>query len=88
MWGGEGDAYKIMDQSKSQTLNSIVPPAPILQTQHGTAQLSFSPWRFIKNNWPNDKSPCCTAISSAAVTVIGKRLGNGKKVTLPNKEGG
>lgn len=70
----------------TKTFNSIV-PVPILQTQRGTAQLSFSLWRFIKNNWPNDKSLCCTAISSAVVTVIGKRLGS-EKVTLPNKEGG
>ncbi len=94
------DHYNLTDQWAPQALKNdgkmlkviwntyTIVPVQILQTQHGKAQLSFSLWCFIKNNWPNDKSPCCTAISSAVVTVIGKGLGREKKVTLPNKEEG
>lgn len=73
----------------SQIWNTYtIVPVQILQTQHVTAQLSLSLWCFIRNDWPNDKSPCCTAISSAIVAVIGKRLNSEKKVTLPNRQRG
>lgn len=65
----------------------IIGAVQALKAQHGTTQLSLLLWWFIKNNWPNDKATHCTAISSAAVVaVIGKKLGSGEKVSLPNRK--
>lgn len=64
----------------------IIGAAQALKAQHGMAQLSLFLWWFIKNNWPNDKAPHCTAISSAVVAVIGKKLGSEEKVSLPNRK--
>lgn len=65
----------------------IIGAAQALTTQHGSAQLSLFLWWFIKNNWPNDRAPHCTTISSAVVVVIGKKLGREEKVRFPNRKG-
>lgn len=65
----------------------IIGAAQALTAQHGSAQLSLFLWWFIKNNWPNDRAPHCTTISSGVVAVIGKKLGREEKVaSLIGKE--